>query len=70
MIWFVGAAYGDTDDQLPRFLKEGIWESGWEEKHLDVVRSMRPRERIAVKSSYTRKRDLRTVTLTRRTSIA
>src|SRR5271166_5240399 len=56
--WFVGAAYGGTDDQLPRFLKEGIWESGWEDKHLDVVRSMRPGERIAVKSSYTRKRDL------------
>ena len=56
--WFVGAAYGGTDDQLPRFLKEGIWESGREDKHLDVVRSMRPGERIAVKSSYTRKRDL------------
>src|SRR5271165_5636232 len=38
--WFVGAAYGGTDDQLPRFLKEGIWESGWEDKHLDVVRSV------------------------------
>ena len=52
--WFVGAAYGGTDDQLPRFLADGIWENGYENKHLDVVRSMRPGERIAVKSSYTR----------------
>ena len=22
--WFVGASYGGTDDQLPRFLAEGI----------------------------------------------
>jgi hypothetical protein len=56
--WFVGAAYSGTDDQLPRFMKEAMWESGREDKHLDVVRSMRPGERIAVKSSYTRKRDL------------
>jgi 5-methylcytosine-specific restriction enzyme B len=56
--WFVGAAYSGTDDQLPRFMKEAMWESGREHKHLDVVRSMRPGERIAVKSSYTRKRDL------------
>jgi 5-methylcytosine-specific restriction protein B len=56
--WFVGASYGGTDDQLPRFLAEGIWENGFEDRHLDVVRSMRPGERIAVKSSYTRKHDL------------
>jgi 5-methylcytosine-specific restriction enzyme B len=56
--WLVGAAYHGTDDQLPRFLADGIWENGYENKHLDVVRSMRPGERIAVKSSYTRKHDL------------
>jgi 5-methylcytosine-specific restriction protein B len=26
--WFVGASYGGTDDQLPRFLADGIWENG------------------------------------------
>ena len=56
--WFVGAAYGGVADQLPRFLAEGIWENGYEDKYLDLVRSMRPGDRIAVKSSYTRKRDL------------
>ena len=56
--WFVGASYGGTDDQMPRFLSDGIWESGYEDKHLDVVRSMRPGDRIAIKSSYTRKHGL------------
>ena len=56
--WFVGASYGGTDDQMPRFLSEGIWENGYEDKHLDVVRSMRPGDRIAIKSSYTRKHGL------------
>jgi 5-methylcytosine-specific restriction protein B len=56
--WFVGASYGGTDDQLPRFLSEGIWENGYDDKHLDVVRSMRTGDRIAIKSSYTRKHGL------------
>ena len=56
--WFVGASYGGTDDQMPRFLAEGIWENGYDDKFLDVVRSMRPGERIAIKSSYTRKHGL------------
>jgi 5-methylcytosine-specific restriction protein B len=56
--WFVGANYHGTQDQTPRFLSQGIWENGFETKHLDVVRSMRPGERIAIKSSYVRKRDL------------
>ncbi len=56
--WFVGASYGGTDDQMPRFLSEGIWENGYDDKLLDMVRSMRPGERIAIKSSYTRKHGL------------
>ncbi len=43
---------------MPHFLSEGIWENGHEDKHLDLVKSMRPGERIAIKSSYTRKNDL------------
>ena len=57
--WFVGASFnGGTDDQLPRFLAEGIWENGRDDRYLDEVRSMRPGERIAIKSTYTRKRGL------------
>jgi 5-methylcytosine-specific restriction enzyme B len=56
-VWFVGAAYG-TDDQTSRFLAEGIWENGYDDKYLDLVRSMRPGDRIAIKSLYTRKQGL------------
>lgn len=56
--WFVGASYGGTDDQMSRFLADGIWENGYDDKLLDIVRSMRPGERIAIKSSYTRKHGL------------
>jgi 5-methylcytosine-specific restriction protein B len=56
--WFVGAAYGGTEDQTPRFFKEGMWENGCKDKYLDAVRSIQPGDRIAIKSSYTRKHDL------------
>lgn len=56
--WFVGASYGGTDDQTPRFLAEGIWENGYEDKYLDTVRAMQPGERIAIKAVYTQKHDL------------
>lgn len=55
--WFVGASWGN-DDQTQRFLSEGIWENGYEDKYLDAVRSIKPDDRIAIKSSYTRKHDL------------
>lgn len=56
--WFVGASYGGTDDQMPRFLSEGIWENGYDDRHFDVVRSMRSGDRIAIKAAYTRKHGL------------
>jgi 5-methylcytosine-specific restriction protein B len=56
--WLVGASYGGTDDQTERFIAEGIWRNGWETRFVDVVRSMRPGERIAIKASYTRKHGL------------
>ena len=56
--WFVGANWDGTEDQTPRFHEEGIWENGYDDRYIDEVRSMRPGERIAIKSTYTRKRDL------------
>lgn len=56
--WFVGAAYDGADDQTPRFLSEGIWENGYQEKHGDLVRSMCVGDRIAIKAAYTRKHGL------------
>ena len=54
--WFVGAAY-KAGDQTPRFLQEGIWENGYPDKYLDLVRSVQIGDRIAIKSVYTRTRE-------------
>jgi 5-methylcytosine-specific restriction enzyme B len=56
--WFVGATYGGTEDQTPRFLQKGIWENGYLDKYLDAVKSIQVGDRIAIKSSYTRKHNL------------
>ena len=50
--WFVGASFRGTEDQTPRFLRDGIWENHHE---LDQVRAMRKGDRIAIKEVYTRK---------------
>lgn len=56
--WFVGAVYDGTDDQAPRFLKDGIWENGYEDRYLDLVKAVQVGDLIAIKSSYTRKLNL------------
>ena len=60
--WFVGGAYGGTDDQTARFLREGIWENGWgmggDNRLNEQVKSMRPGDRIAIKAVFTQKRNL------------
>ena len=55
--WFVGASYG-TEDQTDRFLAEGVWQNGYEDKYLDVVKSIQPGDRVAIKATYVRKRNL------------
>ncbi|MFL9880583.1 AAA family ATPase [Herbaspirillum rhizosphaerae] len=57
--WFVGATWGNGEsDQIPRFLKEGIWQNGYEEKFSKQVRSMKPGDLIAIKASFVRKHRL------------
>jgi 5-methylcytosine-specific restriction protein B len=57
--WFVGAMWGDGEgDQMSRFMQEGIWQNGYEDKFADQVRSMKPGDRIAIKSTYVRKHNL------------
>lgn len=55
--WFAGALW-DTDDQMPRFLAEGIWENGYEDQFSDLVLRMKPGDRIAIKASFVRTRGL------------
>jgi 5-methylcytosine-specific restriction protein B len=54
--WFVGAMWGDGEgDQMPRFLQEGIWQNGYEEKFAEQVNKMKAGDRIAIKASFARK---------------
>lgn len=57
--WFVGASYGRRDDQVERFLKEGIWDiDAPGARNREQVLSMQPGHRIAIKATYVRKNSL------------
>lgn len=56
--WFAGTTWGADGDQLERFLREGIWENGYEDQFVDKVKQMRPGERIAAKSTFVRRYNL------------
>jgi predicted ATPase len=53
----------DPDNQLPRFIEEGIWENGFEDKYLERVRSVPVGSRLAAKTTYTRKEEGVTVSI-------
>ncbi len=54
--WFVGAAFGGgTDDKADRFIREGVWEHGFRDRWIEEVKSIRVGDRIAIKSTYTKK---------------
>jgi 5-methylcytosine-specific restriction protein B len=53
--WFVGAVWNGTDDQTDRFISEGIWQNGYDEKFSDHVKRMKPGDRIAIKASFVKK---------------
>lgn len=55
-VWFVGAVI--KSDQTERFVNEGIWENGYDDKYLEQVKSIEVGDRIAIKSTYTRKHNL------------
>lgn len=55
--WFVGASWGG-EDQLSRFLDQGIWENGYDVKYTKVVNTIKVGDKIAIKSAYTRKKNL------------
>lgn len=56
--WFVGAAFGRTDDQSQRFIENGIWEDGDRHKHSEQILLIPPGARIAIKAAYVQKNDL------------
>jgi 5-methylcytosine-specific restriction protein B len=56
--WFVGTVWNKNDDQMPRFLEDGVWENGYKASYSDHVRRMKPGDRIAVRSSFSRRYEL------------
>ena len=55
--WFVGA-YWDAGDQTDRFVQEGIWQNGYKDRYLDLVKEIEPGDRIAIKAAFVKKHDL------------
>lgn len=55
--WFVDAQW-DEGDQTQRFMQDGIWRNGCEDKFINRVQSMREGDRIAIKGCFTRKHGL------------
>ncbi len=56
--WFVSARFDQTD-HVRRFLAQGVWEiKNPADKEAELIRSMQPGERIAIKASYARRRGL------------
>lgn len=55
--WMVGAWWSSREpqDQTTRFLEEGTWENGYHDRYLDLVRAMKPGDRIAIKATSTQK---------------
>ena len=52
--WFVGAHW-DGADQTERFLADGIWQNGHDDKYIEHVQRMNPGDRIAIKATFTKK---------------
>lgn len=57
--WFVGAIFNSNDDQLDRFLSEGIWEiHNPNEADRSQVLNMKAGDQIAIKSAFVQKNNL------------
>ena len=66
--WFVGSQI-DNKDCTEKFIKEGYWEHGFDDKYLDEVKSMKEGDLIAIKATYTRKNGLPFETFSNTTSV-
>ena len=56
--WFLSAKFSGGLDQTERFIKMGIWENGYENKFLNIVRSISVGDQVAIKSTYNLKNNL------------
>lgn len=57
--WFVGASFnGGSDDRTDEFCTAGTWENGYADRLLDEVNRVKVGDKIAIKSTYTKKNNL------------
>lgn len=57
--WFVGASFQKgAEDRTEQFCADGVWVNAYSDRDLDDIKRIKVGERIAIKSTYTRKNDL------------
>ena len=56
--WLVGADWQSVGNQTKRFIEQGIWENGYDNKYSNIVNKIMPGDKIAIKSSYTKINDI------------
>lgn len=60
--WYVGTTgsdeSGEWKDFSDEYIEQGIWKNGWDNKFIDVVKSIKVGDRIAIKSCFTQKYNL------------
>ena len=57
LCWYVGAVWSNKD-MTDKFISEGYWENGWDDKFTDIVNQIKVGDKISIKSSYTQKNNL------------
>ena len=55
--FYCAGAYWSGVNQLPRFLKEGIWENGYDNQFVEKVKGVPVGAGLAIKAAYTRKQN-------------
>ena len=55
--YIVGSYWSDHEpkDQTDRFVKEGVWENGYDNKYIDIVNTVKSGDMIAIKSVFRKK---------------
>ncbi|WP_085247114.1 AAA family ATPase [Gilliamella mensalis] len=56
--WFLGAKFKGSKDQTEHFISSGIWQNGYDNKLLDIVKSISVGDKVAIKSTYNQKNNL------------
>lgn len=60
--WYVGTTGNDSNgewrDYSDEYIEKGIWVNGWDDKFVDMVNSIEVGDRIAIKSTFTQKKNL------------